>query len=61
MTQLGGKVIREPWASEFGTFALVNDPTGALFVLGSVELPHADEARDDEARDDEPDADLPIG
>lgn len=56
VTQLGGKVIREPWASEFGTFALVNDPTGALFVLGSVELPHADEGPADE-----PDADLPIG
>ena len=56
VTQLGGKVIREPWASEFGTFALVNDPTGALFVLGSVEVPHADEGRADE-----PDADLPIG
>ena len=49
--ELGGTVIREPWTAEFGTFSLVTDPTGALFVLGSV----------DEPNDAEPDADLPIG
>lgn len=55
VTELGGTVIREPWSAEFGTFALVTDPTGALFVLGSVDEPDAEET------DAEPDADLPIG
>jgi uncharacterized protein len=34
---LGGRVIREPWDSEFGTFSQVSDPTGAVFLLSSVE------------------------
>jgi hypothetical protein len=34
---LGGTVLREPWDSDFGTFAQVTDPTGAGFLLGQVE------------------------
>jgi predicted enzyme related to lactoylglutathione lyase len=56
VTELGGTVIREPWESEFGIFAEVTDPTGAMFVLGSVEAPDAEETSAEE-----PDADLPIG
>ncbi|HSP52089.1 MAG TPA: VOC family protein [Cryobacterium sp.] len=55
VTELGGTVIREPWTAEFGTFSLVTDPTGALFVLGSVDEPGA---ADDGVEED---ADLPIG
>lgn len=32
--ELGGTVVREPWVSEFGTFAQIADPTGAMFQLG---------------------------
>lgn len=56
VTELGGTVIREPWTAEFGTFSLVTDPTGALFVLGSV-----DEQANADENAVEPDADLPIG
>jgi hypothetical protein len=35
--RLGGTILREPWDSEFGTFSEVSDPTGAVFLLGSVE------------------------
>ncbi|MDJ0349857.1 VOC family protein [Cryobacterium sp. PH29-G1] len=35
--QLGGTVLREPWESDFGTFAQVADPTGAAFLLGEVQ------------------------
>lgn len=35
--ELGGSVIRKPWDSQFGSFALVADPNGAVFVLGSVD------------------------
>jgi hypothetical protein len=35
--ELGGTVLREPWDSDFGTFAQVTDPTGAGFMLGQVE------------------------
>ncbi|TFC80430.1 VOC family protein [Cryobacterium cheniae] len=62
VTELGGTVIREPWTAEFGTFALVTDPTGALFVIGSVdEPPAAEKAGTEEDGTGEPDADLPIG
>jgi predicted enzyme related to lactoylglutathione lyase len=37
VTELGGTVVREPWDTEFGTFAQVTDPLGAMFVLSSVE------------------------
>jgi len=37
--ELGGVVLREPWDSDFGTFAQVADPTGAAFLLGQVEPP----------------------
>lgn len=35
--ELGGTVLREPWDSDFGTFAQVTDSTGAAFLLGQVE------------------------
>jgi len=44
VTELGGAVLREPWDSEFGTFAQVADPTGAVFYLGSVEPTGSGEA-----------------
>ena len=61
VTELGGTVVREPWTAEFGTFALVTDPTGALFVIGSVDEPHVEEKNtaDDDAQEE--DVDLPIG
>ncbi|TFD02679.1 VOC family protein [Cryobacterium sandaracinum] len=59
VTELGGTVVREPWTAEFGTFALVTDPTGALFVLGSVDEPLPEEKNIDDAGEE--DADLPIG
>jgi uncharacterized protein len=34
---LGGTVLREPWTSEYGTFAQVTDPAGAMFLLSSVD------------------------
>ena len=34
--ELGGTVIRDPWDSEFGRFAQVSDPLGALFFLHEV-------------------------
>jgi hypothetical protein len=37
VTELGGTVLREPWESEYGTFAQVTDPLGAMFMLSSVE------------------------
>ena len=36
VVELGGIVLREPWSSDFGTFAQVADPSGALFLLGEV-------------------------
>jgi predicted enzyme related to lactoylglutathione lyase len=33
VVQLGGSVIRDPWDSEFGRFAQVNDPFGGMFLL----------------------------
>lgn len=36
VVELGGTVLREPWSSDFGTFAQVADPTGATFLLGGV-------------------------
>ncbi|WP_104089409.1 VOC family protein [Cryobacterium sp. N19] len=36
-TELGGAVLREPWDSDFGTFAQIADATGAVFLLGQVE------------------------
>jgi len=36
VSELGGAVQREPWDTEFGTFAQVNDPTGATFLLSSI-------------------------
>ncbi|WP_104194168.1 VOC family protein [Cryobacterium sp. M25] len=59
VTELGGTVVREPWTAEFGTFALVTDPTGALFVLGYVDEPLPEEKNIDDAGEE--DADLPIG
>ncbi|TFC49808.1 VOC family protein [Cryobacterium sp. TMT2-10] len=41
--ELGGTVLHDPWESEFGTFARVADPTGAVFVLGSVDRPSVDQ------------------
>ena len=35
--ELGGTVLREPWDSDFGTFAQIADATGAAFLLGQVE------------------------
>jgi predicted enzyme related to lactoylglutathione lyase len=35
--ELGGTVLREPWTSDYGTFAQVTDPTGAMFLLSSVD------------------------
>ncbi|WP_105035825.1 VOC family protein [Cryobacterium aureum] len=35
--ELGGTVLREPWDSDFGTFAQIADATGAVFLLGQVE------------------------
>ncbi len=37
--ELGGTVLREPWDTEYGTFAQVTDPTGAMFMLSSVDIP----------------------
>jgi hypothetical protein len=34
--ELGGTVIRDPWDSEFGRFAQVNDPLGGMFLLHHV-------------------------
>jgi uncharacterized protein len=34
--ELGGAITREPWDSEFGRFAQVSDPTGAMFLLSTV-------------------------
>lgn len=39
VTELGGTVLWEPWDTEYGTFAQVTDPTGAMFMLSSVEQP----------------------
>jgi hypothetical protein len=36
VVELGGTILREPWNSEFGVFATVADPTGAIFQLGGV-------------------------
>lgn len=36
VVELGGRILREPWESEFGMFASVIDPTGAVFQLGGV-------------------------
>jgi len=36
VVELGGTVLREPWDSDFGSFAQVADPTGAMFLLGGV-------------------------
>ncbi|MFC5929153.1 VOC family protein [Cryobacterium melibiosiphilum] len=36
VVELGGRILREPWDSEFGVFAQVADPTGAMFQLGGV-------------------------
>ncbi|TFB71398.1 VOC family protein [Cryobacterium glaciale] len=35
--ELGGTVLREPWDSDFGTFAQIADATGAAFLLGQVQ------------------------
>lgn len=35
--ELGGKVIREPWESEFGRMATIEDATGALVNLCEIE------------------------
>ncbi len=35
--ELGGRVIREPWQSQYGTFAQVSDPAGGTLLLSSVE------------------------
>lgn len=35
--ELGGTVLREPWVTEYGTFSQVADPTGAAFLLSSVD------------------------
>ncbi|WP_104199315.1 VOC family protein [Cryobacterium sp. Y29] len=37
VSEIGGRVLREPWDSDFGTFAQVTDATGAAFLLGQVE------------------------
>jgi predicted enzyme related to lactoylglutathione lyase len=42
VTELGGSVVGEPWTAEFGTFARVTDPTGAMFVLGSLDEPQGE-------------------
>lgn len=34
--ELGGTVIRDPWDSEFGRFAQVNDPLGGMFLLHHI-------------------------
>ncbi|GAB3585424.1 VOC family protein [Leifsonia lichenia] len=39
VVELGGTVIRDPWDSEFGRFAQVNDPLGGLFLLHQVQQP----------------------
>ncbi|MDN4614478.1 VOC family protein [Leifsonia sp. F6_8S_P_1B] len=36
VVELGGSVVRDPWDSEFGTFAQVTDPLGGLFFLHQV-------------------------
>jgi hypothetical protein len=36
VVELGGTVIRDPWDSDFGRFAQVTDPLGALFFLHEV-------------------------
>jgi len=36
VVELGGRVLREPWNSDFGVFATVADPTGAIFQLGGA-------------------------
>lgn len=46
--ELGGTVLHDPWESEFGTFARVADPTGAVFVLGSVDRPSVDQQNVDQ-------------
>ena len=49
--ELGGHVLRDPWDTEFGSFAQVADPTGAIFLLGGVAAPVARE-RTDSAQSD---------
>lgn len=39
VSELGGTMLREPWTSDYGTFAQVTDPTGAMFLLSSVGRP----------------------
>jgi hypothetical protein len=36
VVELGGSVIRDPWDSEFGRFAQVDDPLGGMFLLQHV-------------------------
>lgn len=36
VVELGGSILREPEESEFGMFASVTDPTGAIIQLGGV-------------------------
>jgi predicted enzyme related to lactoylglutathione lyase len=36
VVELGGSVIRDPWDSEFGRFAQVDDPLGGMFLLHHV-------------------------
>ncbi|GAA4792968.1 VOC family protein [Corynebacterium canis] len=37
--ELGGKVIREPWDSEFGHMVIIADSTGATVTLAKVDPP----------------------
>jgi len=34
--ELGGSVVRDPWDSDFGRFAQVTDPLGAIFLLNQI-------------------------
>lgn len=36
VTELGGAVVREPWASEFGLMATITDPAGALLNICEI-------------------------
>ncbi|MBC7441786.1 MAG: VOC family protein [Ramlibacter sp.] len=56
VAELGGTVLHDPWESEFGTFARVADPTGAVFVLGSVDRPSVDQQSPDQQSPDQQNA-----
>ncbi|APT83794.1 VOC family protein [Corynebacterium aquilae] len=39
VTSHGGRILRDPWDSEFGRLALIEDPTGGAMTICEVEEP----------------------